>query len=115
MLKEAGFEIRIKGSGKTITDQLPKAHTKLAKDGTVVAYTDGEKTVRNITVPDVKGQGAAQAAATLTNSGLNVHVKGAAGTGEAACSGQSPVAGTVVEPGTVVSIDFSYSDVNTAD
>lgn len=115
ILKEAGFEIRIKGSGKTITDQLPKAHTKLAKDGTVVAYTDGEKTVRNITVPDVKGQGAAQAAATLTNSGLNVHVKGAAGTGEAVCSGQSPVAGTVVEPGTVVSIDFSYSDVNTAD
>lgn len=115
ILSEAGFEIRIKGSGKTVADQLPKAYTRLSKDGTVVAYTDGEKMVRSVTVPDVSGRGAAEASAALTGVGLNVHIKGAAGSGEAVCTYQSPAAGTIVEPGTVISIDFSYSDASVAD
>ncbi len=115
-LKEAGFGIRVKGSGKTVTNQLPKAHVKLAKDGTVVAYTDGEKADRSITVPSVKGMGAAEAAAALSNSGLNVKIKGVSGgNGAATCSSQSPEAGTIVEPGTIIAIDFTYSDADTRD
>lgn len=115
LLKESGFSIRVKGNGKNVTDQLPKAHVRLAKGGTVVVYTDGTRAERSITVPSVKGMGAAEAAASLSNAGLNVKVKGVSGTGAAVCSGQSPASGTVVEPGTIVAIDFSYSDADTMD
>ena len=71
--------------------------------------------VRSVTVPDVSGMGAAEASAILTGVGLNVHIKGAAGSGEALCTYQSPAAGTIVEPGTVISIDFSFSDASVAD
>lgn len=115
VLKAAGFDIRVKGNGKTVTDQLPKAYVKLAAGGTVVAYTDGQKAERSITVPSVKGMGAAEAAATLSNAGLNAKIKGVSGRGAAVCSGQSPEAGAIVEPGTIIAIDFTYSDEETMD
>ena len=43
-LKAAGFGIRVKGSGKTVTDQLPKAHVKLAR------------TERSLRIPTAKKQ-----------------------------------------------------------
>lgn len=111
ILKEAGFEMRSKGNGTIITDQIPKAHTKLTADSTVVVYTDGTEVSRSITIPDVKNMGAAEASSAIINSGLNVRVKGVSGSGTAICSGQNPAAGTIVEPGTVVTLDFSYSEV----
>ena len=60
--------------------------------------------------------GAAEAAAALSNSGLNVKIKGVSGgNGAATCSSQSPEAGTIVEPGTIIAIDFTYSDADTRD
>ena len=111
MFGEAGFEMRIKGNGKMITDQIPKAHTRLTKGSAVVVYLDGTEISRDITIPDVKNMGAAEAAATIINSGLNARVKGVSGSGTAVCSAQNPAAGTIVEPGTVVTLDFSYSEV----
>lgn len=111
ILKDAGFELRTSGSGDTITDQIPKAHTKLAANSVIVAYLGGEEVVRSITVPNVLDNGAADAAAAIKNSGLNARLKGVSGTGYAVCSGQTPAAGTIVEPGTVVTLDFRYSEV----
>ncbi len=111
ILKDAGFELRTSGSGDTVTDQIPKAHTKLAANSVIVAYLGGEEAVRSITVPNVLDNGAADAAAAIKNSGLNARLKGVSGTGYAVCSGQSPAAGTIVEPGTVVTLDFRYSEV----
>ena len=111
VFKEAGFEIRTKGTGKVITDQIPKAHTRLTTGSTVVVYLDGTEISRNITIPDVKNMSASEAAATIVSSGLNARVKGVSGSGTAVCSAQNPAAGTIVEPGTVVTLDFSYSEV----
>ncbi len=113
LLNEAGFYIRVKGSGSIITDQIPKAHTKLQKGATIVAYMDGTKTERTVTIPKVTGLTAAEATATLINSGLNARVKGVSGSGSGAaiCANQSPAAGTIVEPGTVVTVDFRYSEI----
>lgn len=111
ILKEAGFETRVKGSGGVVTDQIPKAYTKLSAGSAVVVYMNGASAERTVTVPDVRGKGAAQASSALINSGLNARIKGVSGTGEAVCSVQSPEAGAVVEPGTVVTIDFKYSEV----
>ena len=111
IFKEAGFEIRTKGSGKIITDQIPKAHTKLTTGSTIVAYLDGTEISRDITIPNVKNLSASEAAATIVSAGLNARVKGVSGSGTAICSAQNPAAGTIVEPGTVVTLDFSYSEV----
>ncbi len=109
ILREAGFYVRIKGSGGNVSDQIPKAHTKLSANSTVVIYMEGASAERSVTVPNVLNMGAADASSTLIDYGLNARIKGVSGTGAAVCSGQSPSAGTIVEPGTVVTIDFKYS------
>lgn len=112
ILSEAGFRIRVKSSGGMVVDQIPKAHTKLAENSTIVAYMEGTKADRTVVVPDVIGMGASDASATIINEGLNARIKGVSGSGYAVCSGQSPAAGTIVEPGTVVTIDFKYTEVS---
>ena len=112
LLTEAGFKIRVKGEGDVSTDQIPKAHTRLAAGSTVVAYMNDTKAERNIAVPKVVGERAANAAALLTSEGLNARSRGVPGEGSAVCSSQSPEAGTIVEPGTVVTIDFKYQGAN---
>ncbi len=111
LLREAGFYMRTKGSGKLITDQIPKAHTRLTAGSTVVAYYEGTTASRDIVVPSVKGMGAADASSEIISAGLNARIKGVSGSGWVTCSGQSPAAGTIVEPGTVITLDFTYSEV----
>lgn len=108
ILKDAGFGIRIKGSGETVADQIPKAHTWLGTGSNIVAYMNDSKAERNITVPKVVGESASAAASVLNSAGLNARIRGVPGEGSAVCSAQSPEAGTIVEPGTVVTIDFKY-------
>ncbi len=108
VLKEAGFKIRYKGSGETVTDQIPKAYTRLGAGSTVVAYLGGTKAERTVTVPDVIGESASSASAMLIGEGLNARIRGVPGLGGAVCSSQSPEAGTIVEPGTVVTVNFKY-------
>ncbi len=111
ILNEAGFYIRVKGDGGMVVDQIPKAHTKLSAGSSVVVYMEGTSADRSIVVPRVIGMSASEASYTLTNAGLNARIKGVSGTGEAVCSTQSPEAGTIVESGTVVTIDFKYYGV----
>lgn len=66
------------------------------------------KAERSVTVPKVIGESAAAAASILSSEGLNARIRGVPGEGSAVCSSQSPEAGTIVEPGTVVTIDFKY-------
>lgn len=109
-LAEQELEIKFKGDSDLITDQIPKAHTKLAVGSSVVAYAEDSKAEKTVEVPDVIGESAANASAMIESEGLNAKISGVASTGVATCSGQSPEAGTLVEPGTVVVLDFSYSD-----
>lgn len=107
IMEKAGFKIRIKGDAETVTDQIPKAHTMLAANSTIVAYM-GNSAERTVTVPDVIGETAANAASWLGGVGLNARIRGVPGAGGAICESQSPAAGTIVEPGTVVTLDFKY-------
>ena len=112
-LSESGFQIRIKGDrNAVISDQIPKAYTRLVSGSTVVAYTAGTKAERTVVVPKVIGESAAAATSMLTGEGLNARIHGVPGEGGAVCSGQSPEAGSIVEPGTVVTLDFKYQGAN---
>lgn len=111
-LETVGINIKFNGDGDVVTDQIPKAYSKLAKDSTVVAYTEGADAKRTVTIPKVVGLTAAEANKKITDAGLNVRIKGlAGGVGRAVCSGQSPGDGNVVEPGTIVTLDFSYLEL----
>ena len=112
-LNESGFRIRIKGDrNAVVSDQIPKAYTRLVSGSTVVAYTVGTKAERTVVVPKVIGESAAAATSMLTGEGLNARIHGVPGEGGAVCSGQSPEAGSIVEPGTVVTLDFKYQGAN---
>ncbi|MEG1441061.1 MAG: PASTA domain-containing protein, partial [Oscillospiraceae bacterium] len=110
ILSEQELKIKYKGDTDLVVDQIPKAHTKLAVGSAVVAYTEGESANRSIEVPKVVGESVANASAAITSEGLNAKINGVANSGSASCSAQSPKAGTMVEPGTVIVLDFQYSD-----
>ncbi|MDO4744328.1 MAG: penicillin-binding transpeptidase domain-containing protein, partial [Clostridia bacterium] len=112
ILKEVGVNISIKGQGDIILDQVPKAHSKLAKNSKVVAYTEGEESQKSVTIPNVVGCYGSEANKGIINAGLNVRIKGLSNSGGiAVCTEQSPPAGTVVEPGTIVTLDFRFAEI----
>lgn len=112
MLKAAGVNISVKGEGDIILDQVPKAYSKLARGSKVVAYTEGAESTKSVEIPNVVGCYGSEANRGITNAGLNVRVKGLSGTsGVAVCTEQSPPAGTMVEPGTIVTLDFRFAEI----
>ena len=111
-LEAIGLKAEFKGSGDLVTEQVPKAYSKLARGSKVVLYTEGESCEKTVTIPNVVGCTASAANKGITDAGLNVRIKGLANvSGAAMCSSQSPSAGTVVEPGTVVTLEFVYSEL----
>ncbi len=111
-LKAGGVNITVKGQGDVILDQVPKAYSKLARGSKVVAYTEGAESTKSVEIPNVVGCYGSEANRGITNAGLNVRVKGLSGTsGVAVCAEQSPPAGTMVEPGTIVTLDFRFAEI----
>lgn len=114
VLDESGLNVKFSGDSDVVVDQIPKAHTKATQGSTVVLYTEGTKAARTVAVPNVIGQTPAAANATLVDNGLNAKIKGVSKSGQnATCIGQSPVEGTMVEPGTVVTLNFRYDESET--
>ncbi len=112
VLKEVGVNITVRGQGDIILDQVPKANSKLAKNSKVVAYTEGEESKKSVTIPNVVGCYGSEANKGIINAGLNVRIKGLSNSGGVAvCTEQSPAAGTVVEPGTIVTLDFRFAEI----
>lgn len=109
LLGESGFQLRVKGDeNSVIVDQIPKPHTRLATGSTIVAYMKDSKAERSVVVPSVVGESASTTTTMIQEAGLNAKVRGVPGGGAAVCTGQSPVAGAIVEPGTVVTVDFTF-------
>ena len=111
-IEKAGFKAIVYGNGDKVTEQMPKSNNKISKNSNVILYTEENQDKKNVTVPDVRGMTPAAANKVLTDSGLNVKIKGVSNTsGTALCSGQLPAAGSTVEAGTVITLNFSYAEV----
>ncbi len=111
-IEKAGFNVIIYGNGDKITAQMPKANNKISRNSNVILYTEENQKKQSVPVPDVRGMTPSAANKTLTDAGLNVKIKGVSNTaGTAICSGQLPVAGSAVEAGTVITLNFSYAEV----
>ena len=110
--KRRGLAVRVVGSGKYVTSQTPQGGTKIEKEnGLIVIYTGDSTAQSTISVPNLSGMSAMAANQTLINSGLNIRIDGTqsylSGTGAAVVS-QSPAAGELAAPGTVVSVTIRY-------
>ncbi len=113
-LEALGLTCVIKGDGETVNSQMPRAGTSIAAGGTVILYTGDAASENTVSVPDVTNKKPEDAINTLQRRGLNVEVTGINGTDTTDCyvSSQSIISGTMVEPGTVITLTCRYTAVN---
>ncbi len=109
----SGLKYSIIGNGDTVLSQIPKGGATLPEGSTVMLYTENEN-AEKVQVPNLIGMTASQANAALTNAGLNMRIYGSSEQSQnnAVVNKQEPEAGLEVSRGSVVSVQFSYSDVH---
>ena len=107
-----GLTLKIIGDGEYVMSQNPTGGTKIEKEnGVIVVYTGDAVAENTLNVPDVIGMSALSANRYLINNGLNIRIEGTqsytSAAGAVAVS-QTPAAGEMVAPGTVVTVSFRY-------
>ena len=112
-LAASGFGCRSVGSGDTVTDQTPAGGAIVPNSAEIILYLGAEKSTDKCIVPNVVGDSAATANQKIVNAGLIMGVSGAtnASSSTVRAISQSIAAGTEVEAGTVVRVQFSDSSV----
>lgn len=112
-LATLGLEYRVVGGGDKVVDQMPLSGSVLTEGGKVILYTEYEEEHKTVVVPNVKGYRAQDALTVLYGKGLNVRVTGAYSssiTGTPMVVIQDIEAGTEVPEGTVITVEFRYSE-----
>lgn len=112
-LSANSFSFRTVGSGDTVTDQTPAGGAIVPNSAEIILYLGAEKSGEKCIVPNVVGDSAATANQKIVNAGLIMGVSGAtnASSSTVRAISQSIAAGTEVEAGTVVRVQFSDSSV----
>ncbi len=114
-LKNEGLTYRIVGNGSTVKNQTPKTGSMLALNSVVILYTE-DNVSKKVIVPDVTNLSMSAAQARLAEHRLNMTVTGAGATGNSSnltvANSQSPAAGTEIEEGSAVEVEFRYLDVD---
>ena len=111
IIGEKKLNIKVSGNGDTVLDQLPLPGMSVAENSTIIVYTQERDENKKVAVPDLSGLTPGQAKQRLEDAGLNFEVGGAGLTEEAGAYAfrQSIPAGTLVEPATVISVEFRHS------
>ena len=85
-----------------VVDMFPKPGAKIPERSIVLLYTKLNENIPSpVEVPDLKGKTIREANIILNNLGLRLKISGSG-----LASGQHPEAGTMVELGTIVSVEF---------
>ena len=107
-LESAGFACKTVGSGAEVTDQTPAGGAIVPNNATILLYLGEEKPDTPATMPEVVGMTAAEANQAITNAGLIMKVTGAtsSSSGNVRAISQSAAAGTQLERGSVVTVQF---------
>lgn len=109
-LTEVGLKFSINGEQtelSTIQDQIPKPNVEVLENSTIILYTEADADKVMVTVPNVYGKSSGEATSLLKNVGLNINIEGL-GTADS----QSPAAGTKVERGSIVNVNFKITEVD---
>ena len=107
-LESAGFACKTVGSGAEVTDQTPAGGAIVPNNATILLYLGEEKPDTPATMPEVVGMTAAEANQAITNAGLIMKVTGAtsSSSGNVRAISQCAAAGTQLERGSVVTVQF---------
>lgn len=110
-IKNEGYQVKVKGNGDTVLEQMPAPGGLLQEGGTVILYTENSE-VENVVVPDLTGLNVQTAKKRLEDLGLNIEVLGASlnDTSHSPAYKQEPAAGTSVKPATTVRVEFMYME-----
>jgi stage V sporulation protein D (sporulation-specific penicillin-binding protein) len=108
-----GLEVKIVGDGKEVVRQVPEAGQTIPAGGTVLLYTEDDD-MEMVTVPNFVGRSVTEVNSIATQAGLNVQMQGLVGGSSAAAraNSQSVTAGTKVPRGTVIKVNFVYTDTS---
>ncbi len=107
-----GFNVTIKGEGTTVTSQVPTPGSKIPTGGTVVLYTDENSATEQVMVPSFEGFNLSDVNYIASYYGINASLAGAVNSSDSTAVSQDIPEGTMVSPGTVVTVTFSASSVN---
>lgn len=111
LLKEAGFEVRVIGSGSKINNQLPKANSVIAGGSKVVIYADAQPSEASETMPDIIGLSYKEAVELMNGYGVFLFTDASVDTtGVQKITTQSVKPGSNVKHGTVVEVTLIASD-----
>lgn len=109
-LEAKGLKMRSSGEGEYVTAQIPPAGQNIPKGGTVVITTNEEGDVPMTTVPNVIDKSPSGANKAITEAKLNIRYSGSGyDSSRGVALSQSIPAGTKVEQGTVVTVEFIMS------
>jgi stage V sporulation protein D (sporulation-specific penicillin-binding protein) len=107
-LKTAGLNYKIEGNGNNksiVIEQFPKPDALIPEKSLVILYTYKPDQMVTVTMPDLKSKTMAEAIDALNQIGLNIKVMG-----KGEVFKQQVAAGTMVEKGQVVEVDFRNFD-----
>lgn len=96
------FNAKIIGSGNKVIDQVPKAGFMLKEGSTIVLFTQ-QVSQTTVDVPNVVGLNSQDAQKVLSNSLLNIKIKGIKGK----IIRQNPQPGTKVQIGSIVEVEIA--------
>lgn len=104
-VNENGFTSTTIGEGTTVTYQYPAAGTSVARQSTVILYTDPGATGQTVAVPNVIGKPYGTVSNILKGAKLNFSAQGSESNNSIAVS-QNVAEGTEVQMGEVIEIQF---------
>ncbi len=110
-IANAGLKVQLVGKGATVVRQVPEAGQAIPAGGTVLLYTE-EDVETTVQVPNFVGKSVTEVNQLAASVGLNIKVEGLIAGNEASVisKNQSVPANTVVSKGTVITVNFIYSD-----
>lgn len=108
-IENAGLTCRVVGDGDTVTEQVPASGVKIPADSRMILYMGVDKSTETITVPDLTGLHPSVVQERLKTRDLyfkRTGIKTAKTNGQTRAVRQTPVAGTQVSAGTVITVEF---------
>ena len=110
-IMNAGLRYRTIGTGDTVTNQLPKAGTKIVPDSEILIYLGAEISPDCETVPDLNGMSFSDARDTLSALGIYMNtISPVSDDKQLIVCCQSISEGTVIKHGSVVEVTLIDSD-----
>lgn len=105
-LSQYGLDSKVIGNGSDVVMQYPATGTSVPRGSKILLYTESGAETLTSTVPNVSGMHPTEASAAITSAGLNPYLTGVTDDSNATAQTQSLAAGTTVQQGSVVEVNF---------